>query len=221
MLGFLEALPAAQRSALEGALALGPASPGDRFGAYVATLSLLVAAAEEQPVLVVVDDAHWLDASSVEALRFTARRLGEDGVAVLFAARKGERDAFDSEGLHELRIAGLEPDAAAAVLAGSADGAIAPEVAKSLIEGCAGNPLALVELPRLLSPAQLEGTEPLDQQLPLGPGLERSYRRRIEALPGRTARALLVAAASEGAIDGLLELGLGRPDEAIRWLEIT
>lgn len=228
----LPALSAAQRSGLEGALALGEASPADRFVAYAATLSLLAAAAEHEPLVVLVDDAHWLDSSSLAALCFTARRLGADRIAILFAARAGEQQDLEASGLPELRLAGLAAQAAAGLLARAADGEIAAQVTARLIAGSAGNPLALVELPRLLSAAQLRGQEPLPEPLPLGPGLEPAFRRRIEALPAATGRALVVAAASDGALaqiaaalaalalsvralepaeaDGLVEIAAGR-----------
>src|SRR6266511_622505 len=87
LLDHLEAIPGPQAAALAGALALGPPVPGDPFTVYTATLSLLAAAAEERPLLAVVDDLHWLDAASTAALLFVARRLRAEGIALLLAAR--------------------------------------------------------------------------------------------------------------------------------------
>ena len=135
----LGSLPPPQRAALAGALALGPPVPGDRFTLYAATLSLLAAVGERAPVLVAVDDAPWLDAPSREALVFVARRLQEEGVVLLLAARSGEPVGGD---LPELVLGGLDAVAAAALLGGD----IAPEVAARLFDATGGNPLALLEL---------------------------------------------------------------------------
>ena len=105
-----DALPAPQRAALAGALALGPPVAGDRFTVYAATLSLLAMAAERAPVLAVVDDAPWIDPPSREALVFAARRLGEEGVVLLFAARTGEADRVNARTLEPLRMSRLEND---------------------------------------------------------------------------------------------------------------
>src|SRR5512133_1492556 len=95
VLGFREDLPEQQAVALASALAIGPALETGRFTIYAATLSLLAAAAEDTPVLAVVDEAQWLDASSTEALLFATRRLDADRVALLFAVRDGPSTLFD------------------------------------------------------------------------------------------------------------------------------
>lgn len=190
-------IPAPQRAALEGALAQGPAVPGDRFTTYVGILSLLAAAAADAPVLVSVDDAQWLDSASAEALPFVARRLTDDRIAVLVAVRDGETGRFDAEGLPELRLGGLGEQDAHALMLAHHDLDFRPAVIEHLWRATAGNPLALLELPGVLSTAQVEGQEPLDQPLPLGPSLKEVYRRRIVALPERTCQALTLAAASD------------------------
>ena len=197
VLDHLAEIPAPQRAALEGALARGPAVPGDRFAAYVGVLSLLAAAADETPVLVSVDDAHWLDSASAEALVFVARRLGNERIALLFAAREGEPARFEAEDLPELRLAGLDEEDAHALLSVHHGRNVSPAVAEQLRQATAGNPLALIELPSVLSQAQLEGREPLEEPLPLGPTIEDAYRRRVAALPERARRALTIAAASD------------------------
>ncbi|WP_460494290.1 ATP-binding protein [Dactylosporangium cerinum] len=105
-------LPDVQHAALRGALGLGPAAGGDQLLVGVAALSLLAELAEERPVLCLIDDAHWLDRSSAQALRFVARRLQAESVAMLL----GARDEFALEGLPEHRLAGLDPDTADALL---------------------------------------------------------------------------------------------------------
>jgi predicted ATPase len=118
-LGAMSAIPAPQAAALAGALALAPATPQDRFAIGAATLSLLSAWAEEVPLVLLVDDAHRLDASSAEALLFAARRLVADPIAVVLAIREGEPSLLDGADLRVLRIAGLGRDDAAALLAGA------------------------------------------------------------------------------------------------------
>ena len=197
----LGSLPPPQRAALAGALALGPPVPGDRFTLYAATLSLLAAVAERAPVLVAVDDAPWLDAPSREALVFVARRLQEEGVVLLLAARTGEPIGD----LPELVLGGLDAAASEALLGGN----VAPQVAARLFDATGGNPLALLELSGLLSDAQRTGAEPIEEPVPVGAGIERAFSHRLGALPEPTRRTLAVAAASEsGAVDELAAAGL-------------
>jgi DNA-binding CsgD family transcriptional regulator len=202
-------LPSPQQRALEAALGRGPAAGPDRFAAYAGVLSLLAAAAEERPLLAVVDDAHWLDPSSAEALVFAARRLGEEGVGILFAAREDERAAFDAPGLPRLRLEGLDLDETAALLRERSGRPVSADVCRRLAEATGGNPLALVELVDLLAPAQLEGTKPLPDPLPAGADIERAFGQRIDALPADTQRALVVAAADAGVPLGTLAQALG------------
>jgi DNA-binding CsgD family transcriptional regulator len=201
----LGSLPPPQRAALAAALALGPPVPGDRFTLYAATLSLLATVAERAPVLVAVDDTPWLDAPSREALVFVARRLVEEGVVLLLAARTGEPVGSESAGVPELALGGLDAAASVALLGGD----IAPDVAARLFDATGGNPLALLELSGLLSDAQRSGAEPIEEPVPVGAGIERAFSHRLEALPEPARRALAVAAASEtGAVDELAAAGL-------------
>ena len=121
VLGLARRLPGHQAAALAGALGLQPPGDGssedDRFLVSVAVLSLLAEAADGRPVLGLVDEAQWLDRSSAEALGFAARRLEAEGVVLLFAARDGDPREFPADGLPELRLDGLDPEAAAALLA--------------------------------------------------------------------------------------------------------
>jgi DNA-binding CsgD family transcriptional regulator len=191
LLGRLETIPEPQAAALSGALALGPPVPADRFAVSTATLSLLAAQGAEQPSLVLVDDVPWLDAASGEVLRFVLRRLQGGGIAALAAVREGESSALDGAGLPELWLAGLELSDAQALVPD-----LAPDVAAALVEETRGNPLALEEIPALLTQAQASGAAPLPDPLPASAAIVRAFERRLEALPKATARALVVAAAS-------------------------
>ena len=196
LLGGVDRLPAPQAAALRSALALGPPVPGDAFAVVTGALNLLLEAAGERPLLVVVDDAHWLDAGSAETLLFAFRRLDADGLAVLVAVRDAEPSVFDGVGFPELRLEGLDHVAAGELLAATPAGRAAPGVALSLVEATAGNPLALLELPALLDEAQLQGRSSLPDPLPVAPSLRRAFELRLSALPSETQSALLVAASS-------------------------
>ncbi|MEA2149084.1 MAG: hypothetical protein QOD69_914 [Solirubrobacteraceae bacterium] len=197
-LGQLDVLPQTQSAALRGALALGPRDASDRFAVYTAVLSLLAATAEDAPLLCLLDDAQWFDTASADALLFAARRLEAEGVALLFAAREDEGSGFDARGLEELALRGLYADDAAVLIALYAAQPPVPEVAERLVRETAGNPLALVEVSRLLSEEQLAGREPLSDPLPAGATAEHSFRRRIDARSERARQALLLAAAAAG-----------------------
>lgn len=202
-------LPEPQAAALAGALGLTPPVAGDRFTICAGTLNLLAAVAEVAPVLGVVDDAQWLDTSSAEALLFAARRLDSEGVALLLAVREGEAGAFSASGLDHLVVAGLSHEHARELLSRRLKHEPAPEVAERLVRGTQGNPLALVEIPALLSETQLAGSEPMEEPLPAAPAVERAFLRQIEALEEEARGALLVAAASESGRLDLIEGALG------------
>jgi DNA-binding CsgD family transcriptional regulator len=191
LLVHVDELPAVQAAALRSALALGPATESDRFTVPAALLSLLARAADDQPVLAIVDDVQWLDEPSLEAFLFAGRRLAAEGVAMLGALRDGARRA-EVPWLERLPVAPLADADARALL----DAAIAPGVADRLVATAAGNPLALLEIPALLSSAQRAGREPLADPLPPGTGVERAFAVALEALPEATRAALLVAAAA-------------------------
>ena len=204
-LGRLSAIPEPQAAALAGALAIGPPIVGDRFAVCAATVGLLAALAETGPVLGAVDEAQWIDASSMEALLFAARRLDAEGIALMFAVREAEADALARAGLEELTLSGLAEEEAAALLARHLERDASPEIVGRLIRATGGNPLALLEAPNLLTDAQLSGDEPVEQLLPVAPLIERALLTRVAALPEEVGRALLVAAASES----------GRLDEVV------
>ena len=212
LLGHLPELPEHHAGVLRGALDLGPALSVDRFSIGAATLGLLAAAAEAEPLLVLVDDAQWLDPSSAAALLFATRRLQADRVLVLFATREGEGRPLETPGIESVLLAGVSREAAAALLDDQVE--LAPEVADRLYEATGGNPLALLELSGQLSPEQIAGIAPLEDPLPAGSRVERAFARRAEALPAESRQALLVAAVSRSAaVEPLLgafdSLGLG------------
>jgi predicted ATPase len=194
VLGCLDELPEIQSQALAGALGLAPSTHADRLLISAAVLGVLAAAAEDRPVLCVVDDAQWLDRPSADALVFTARRLRAEHLAILFGAREGEATRFEAAGLAELVLTGLTNESAAAVLATQARQA-PPAIRDRLLAEAAGNPLALMELAGGLSAEQLRGLVPLPEAVPLTPRLEGVFQHRIGQLPGAAQTALLIAAA--------------------------
>jgi DNA-binding NarL/FixJ family response regulator len=207
-------LPTPQATALEVALARRNASPSDRFAIGAAILSLLGDVAERQPVLVIVDDAQWLDAASAAALLFAARRLRSERVALLAATRPGS--VFDAErnGLSRIVLDGLDRPAARALLDAAHEG-LPADVALRLVERAHGNPLALIELPLALTEAQLAGAVPLDEPMPLGSTLTGALTHRLSGLSEGARRALVIAAASgeerlQPVIEALNRFGLDR-----------
>jgi DNA-binding CsgD family transcriptional regulator len=192
MLDRLERLPGPQRDALSTAFGLSAGDAPDRFFVGVAVLSLLAEAAEERPLVCFVDDAQWLDQESAQALAFVARRLGAEAVGLVFAARDpGEVLAR----LPELVIEGLRTREAHQLLDSVILGPMDERVRDRIVAETRGNPLALLELPRGFTPAELAGGFGLPVALPLSGRIEESFRRRLEELPAETQRLLLVAAA--------------------------
>jgi DNA-binding CsgD family transcriptional regulator len=189
---FLDRLPAPQRDALAITFGLRIGAVPDRILVDLAILSLFAEAAQERPTLCVVDDAQWLDRASAQALGFVARRLLAEPIALLFGARE-TTDAFAR--LPELSIEGLDDADASKLLASVIPGRLDDRVADQIVAEAHGNPLALLELPRGLSPAQLAGGFGLPGALSLQGRIEQSFLERLEALPENTQRLLLVAAA--------------------------
>ncbi|WP_322938407.1 LuxR C-terminal-related transcriptional regulator [Nocardioides bizhenqiangii] len=190
-----------QAMALRVGLGERPASGrNDRFLVYSATLALVAEAAETRPVLCVVDDAQWLDEESANAMLFTARRVGVERVAMIFAARDQEETKFDAPGLPTVALSGLPTDAAQALLEESAGAAVDPGVTTALLEATGGNPLALVELPGALTPEELSGEEPLPASLPVPDAVARAFLGRVRRLAPEVQTFLLVAGA-EGSGD--------------------
>ena len=191
------ALPPPQARALRAAFGEDEGVSGDRFLVFLGTLSLLAEAAESAPVLAVVDDAHWLDNDSAAALLFVARRLRRERVALVFATREGDVHTFDSGELATLAVHGLDRSAIEALLAERTGAPVAADVCDRLIERTGGNPLGLIELPEVLSPAQLGGRAQLPDPLPLTHGVERVFLDRYRRLPEQARTALLVASADD------------------------
>ncbi|HET9763720.1 MAG TPA: BREX system ATP-binding domain-containing protein [Casimicrobiaceae bacterium] len=186
-------LPDTQSAALAGALGLAHSPSTDRFLVSAATLSLIAAAAEDRPLVCVIDDAQWLDAASADALLFAARRLRAEPVAMLFGAREGEARRFPAPGLDDLVLTGLATNVAGDLLRISAPRAAA-STRTWLLAQAAGNPLALLELPNGLSEDQLEGRASLPEVIPLTARLQSAFARRAESLSADTRAALLIAA---------------------------
>ena len=185
-------LPGPQQAALRVAFALSGGEAPDRFLVGLAALSLLSEVAEERPLLCVVDDAQWLDEASALALAFVARRLLAEPVAIVFVTRK----PIDSlSGLPELVIGGVDDDAARLLLASEIRGPLDERVRERIVAETRGNPLALLELPRGLTPAQLAGGFALPDARPLADRIEQSFLRRVRLLPPDSQRLLLTAAA--------------------------
>jgi predicted ATPase len=177
----------------------------------LALLSLLSGAAEEHPVLCVVDDAQWLDRASAQAMAFAARRLLAESVVVLFAVRE---PSDELRGLPELEVRGLRNRDARELLASVVPWPLDERVREQIVAETRGNPLGLIELPRGLSPAQLAGGFGLPGA-PLSDRIEESFRRRLNDLGQERQRLMLVAAAEPLGDPELLwhaaaQLGIGR-----------
>jgi len=196
-LAMLGAIPEPQAIALEGALALRRGPAQERFAVGAATLSLLAAYAEEEPVAVLVDDAHWLDGSSAQALLFAFRRLVADPIAVLIAVREGDPSLLDGADLPTMRVAGLTSGEAATLLRG-----LTPAAAERLHGATAGNPLALIEL---ADEAEDLALAPEGAPLPLSARISGAFLRRVEDLDHAARRALVLAATSDSGDLPMLE----------------
>src|SRR4051794_9248137 len=194
--GSLDRIPAPQAQALRVVFGM-EAGDADRFLIFLGMLSLLADAGEQQPVLVVVDDAQWLDDASAAALQFVARRIAMEPVALLWAARENAARPFDNADLPTLRLAGLGLAGATAVLSEQTGSDVSPEVAALLVANTGGNPLALRELPSVLTPGQLAGTEPLPPRLPVTERIERLFLDRARWLSEDAQTLLLVASADD------------------------
>jgi DNA-binding CsgD family transcriptional regulator len=185
-------LPAPQRDAVEVALGLSAGRTPNPFLVGLAVLNLLSEAAEEQPLLCIVDDAQWLDRASSRVLAFVARRLLAERIAIVFAAR----ERVDSlAGFAELHVDPLGHRDARALLDSVLPGRLDERVLERIVAETRGNPLALLELPRGLTPAELAGGFGLTAAAPLSAGIEQSFARRLRRLPRDTRQLLLLASA--------------------------
>ncbi len=219
MLDRLDRLPEPQRAAIGTAFGLSGGAPPEQLLVSLAALSLLADASREQPVLCVIDDAQWLDRASAQALAFVARRLLADPVAVLFATRGPSQELA---GLPELSLQGLDDDAARALLAWVIAGPLDERVRDRVVTETRGNPLALLELPRGRTPAELALGFGVPDAVPLSGRIEDHYRQRIDELPEETQRLLLIAALAPlgepgrvGRAGKLLGVGAGAEQPAV------
>ena len=204
--GSLSALPPRQAEALSGALAIGPSVQGDRLAVSAATLRLLTTLAERRPLVVAVDDAQWIDRSSLEALAFTGRRLGAEGIVLLFTIRERDLPSSPLRGFDVLALRGLDKSTARLLVADQTAAApLKPGTIRRLIAETGGNPLALVELPALVQHTDLG---PSGEPLPVGDLIEAAFRQTYEDLPDQTQHALVQLAIMESAPLSLLEATL-------------
>jgi DNA-binding CsgD family transcriptional regulator/tetratricopeptide (TPR) repeat protein len=198
----VDRIPEPQAVALEGALALRRGPSQQRFAVGAATLSLLAAYAEEGPVAVLVDDAHWLDGSSAQALLFAFRRLVADPIAVLIAVRDGDPSLLDGADLPTLRVGGLSRGEAVALLGG-----LSPVAAERLHGATAGNPLALLEL---AGDARDVALAPEGAPVLVSARISDAFLRRLDELDESARRALVLAATSESGDLPMLERAADR-----------
>jgi DNA-binding CsgD family transcriptional regulator len=207
ILDHLGRLPAPQQDALRTAFGIAPGPSPDRFLVALAVLGLLSEAAGDRPLICLVDDEQWLDRASAQALGFTARRLAADPVALVFAARE---PSDELAGLPELQVDGLPDEDARALLDAALTAPLDARVRDLIVAEARGNPLALLELPRGLSPAELAGGFGLPGAAPLAGRIEDSFVRQVQALPDQTRRLLQLAAADPSGDRSLVWRAAGR-----------
>jgi DNA-binding CsgD family transcriptional regulator len=195
LLGDLDALRGPHRAAIEGAFGMADAPAPHPFVIALATLELLGEAAARSPLLVVAEDAHWLDRPTSDVLAFVARRVNLEPIVLLLAVRDDATNPFETADLPELRLEPLGRRPAGELLDAHAP-ELAPAIRERLLDEAAGNPLALVELPAAVE-SQLEESSLLPDHLPLSARLERAFAARLPELP-EAGRALLLAAAADG-----------------------
>ena len=207
MLDRLDQLPVPQREALRTVFGISAGPAPDRFLVALAVLSLLSEVAGERPLVCVIDDQQWLDRASAQALGFVARRLAAEPVGLVFGARvPGEELA----GLPELAVEGLAEGDARALLDSALTGPLDARVRDQIVAEAEGNPLALLELPRGMTPAELAGGFGLPGAGSLTGRIEDSFRRQLDALPAQTRRLLLLAAADPSGDPSLVWRAAGR-----------
>jgi len=192
VIDLVASLPAPQREALQTVFGMTAGPAPDRFLVALAVLSLLSAAAEEQPVLCLVDDEQWLDSASAQAFAFVARRLGPESVGLVFATRTPSDELC---GLPDFVVEGLAAADARALLDSVLSAPVDPQIRDQLVSETQGNPLALLELTRGVTPEELAGGFALPGVMPLSGRIEESFRRRLDALPDASRRLVGLAAA--------------------------
>lgn len=192
LLGGLDGLPGPQGDALRVVFGMGSGPAPNPFLVGLATLGLLAYAAEERPLLCVIDDEQWLDRASAQVLGFVARRLATESVGVVFGARV---PTSDLAGLSQLPVQGLGAADARALLDAEVSAPLDGWVRDQLVAECCGNPLALLEWPRALTTQQWSGGFGLPGAVRLPGGVAEGFRQRLEVLPEQSRRLLLIAAA--------------------------
>jgi AAA ATPase domain len=192
MLDNLQRLPGPQRDSLRIAFGMSSGPAPDRFLVGLAVLGLLSDNAEQQPLMCFVDDEQWLDRTSAQVLGFVARRLVAESVGLVFAARV---PSSDLTGLPQFTVDGLRDTDARTLLDAALTGPLDTRVRDRIVAETKGNPLALLELPRGLTPQELAGGFGLPGAVRLSSTIEQSFRRRVDNLPAQTRRLLLTAAA--------------------------
>lgn len=192
----VQELPRHQRDALTAAVGGNGGKSADLFGVGLAALELLADAGTAAPLLLLVEDAHWLDRATLAVLGFVARRVAMEPIAVLFAVREGVTDAFAESALPELPLGPLDEESARTLLTRGAPQA-SRELQERVLLEAAGNPLALLELPAAASTVPHLAWAGVSR-LPVGSRLERAFAARLGELPERTRSVLLVASAGEG-----------------------
>jgi len=214
-----DGLPVPQARALQVAFGETDGESVEPFLVAVATLSMLTSAAEEALVVCVVEDAHWLDQATADALLFCARRMGADRVLTVFSVRDGVASSFRPEGIPELRLSGLDEESAQTLLDRATGGVHDPAVLHRILTETGGNPLALLELPAALSADQLTGQARLPTQLPLTTRVEQVFLDRSTRLPVDVQGLLLLAAADDTGRLPVLRLAasnLGLAEDALQ-----
>src|SRR6516162_4758088 len=207
MLSHAERLPAPQRDALRTAFGISTGPPPDRFFVGLAVLSLLSEVAGDRPLVCLIDDEQWLDQASAQALGFVARRVAADPVGLVFAARDSGAELV---GLPELEVTGLDDSDARALLDSALAGPLDARIRDLIVAETRGNPLALLELPRGLSPGELAGGFGLPGAAPLTGRIQDSFAGQLGALPAETRRLLQLAAADPSGDRALVWRAAGR-----------
>jgi DNA-binding CsgD family transcriptional regulator len=197
LLGLISRLPAPQAAAIRGALGLSADRIEDRFLISVAVLTLLSEAAEETPLICLVDEVGWIDHESADALAFAARRLEAEPIAFLVALSDDQAQRLALPNAVRMRLSSLGEEDALAVVTDLAAGPTSTTVAKQIVDAACGVPILLTELVASMTHDQLDGRAPLPDALPVPSNVEDRYLRRVRELPEGTQTALLVAAATE------------------------
>ena len=215
----LDELELGQARLLRGVLDLGPLVGASTFAVGAATLALLSVSSHEHALAIILDDAHWADLASQEAICFVGRRLARERIAILAGVRDREPCLLaDERSFTRLQVGGLASGVARSLLERSCQDVLAPSVVGPLLDACAGSPLGLIELPLVLTEAQRRGEEPLPAPLEAGPLVQHAFAARASGLKRDARRALLLLAAS-GEPDAALLARVGVVPETLDAIE--